>query len=456
MTAAERFAQFALELDLDAVPDDVVEAAKLHVLDVIGCGLAAHGLGIATEGRTTMSELGGTAEASVIGLDTRLPVPNAAFANAMLCHGLDFDDTHSDSVAHVSTVVVPAATALAEARGASGRDLLTAIIAGNETVTRIGMATPGAFHKRGFHPTAICGIFGAAAAAARLGGLEPGCGDERARHRRQHGVGTVRLPRRRNRDEADPPRVGGARSADLGAARGARRGGPPGRTGRALRRLPRLRRHADRPRAPARRSRDALGDAPDRLQGLPGVPLHPRLARRDGNAVRRPRPGRDRGHPGDDSRGRGLARAGAGRPQGRAADRLRGKVLAPVLHRGDARARPRRADDLHAGRAERPAGARVGAEGALRDEGVRVLPRGLPGRRADPPPGRADRRGRFPVPARGAREPDERRPGSGEVPRERRPRRRVVRRPGGGDPHARGPGRPARRPLSLAGNPVAA
>ena len=171
MTAAERFAQFALELDLDAVPDDVVEAAKLHVLDVIGCGLAAHGLGIATEGRTTMSELGGTPEASVIGLDTRLPVPNAAFANAMLCHGLDFDDTHSDSVAHVSTVVVPAAAALAEARGASGRDLLTAIVAGNETVTRIGMATPGAFHKRGFHPTAICGIFGAAAAAARLGGL---------------------------------------------------------------------------------------------------------------------------------------------------------------------------------------------------------------------------------------------------------------------------------------------
>jgi 2-methylcitrate dehydratase PrpD len=171
-TAAERFAGFALELDLDAVPDEVVEAAKLHVLDVIGCGLAAHGLGIAGEGRETMTELGGTAEATVIGLDVRLPAPNAAFANAMLCHGLDFDDTHSDSVAHVSTVVVPAAAALAEARGASGRELLTAIIAGNEIVTRIGMATPGAFHKRGFHPTAICGIFGATAAAARLGGLD--------------------------------------------------------------------------------------------------------------------------------------------------------------------------------------------------------------------------------------------------------------------------------------------
>ncbi len=168
-TAAERFAAFALELD--AVPEEVVEAAKLHVLDVLGCGLAAHGLGIAGQGRQAMTELGGEPESSVIGLDTALPAPNAAFANAMLCHGLDFDDTHSDSVSHVSTVVVPAAAALAEARGADGRELLTAIVAGNEIVTRIGMATPGAFHRRGFHPTAICGIFGATAAAARLRGL---------------------------------------------------------------------------------------------------------------------------------------------------------------------------------------------------------------------------------------------------------------------------------------------
>jgi 2-methylcitrate dehydratase PrpD len=171
MTAAERFAAWALELDLDAVPPDVVAAAKLHVLDVLGCGLAAHGLGVATEGRTAMTELGGEPEASVIGLGSRLPAPNAAFANAMLCHGLDFDDTHSDSVSHVSTVVVPAALALAEARDADGGELLTAIVAGNEIVTRIGMATPGAFHARGFHPTAICGIFGATAAAARLRGL---------------------------------------------------------------------------------------------------------------------------------------------------------------------------------------------------------------------------------------------------------------------------------------------
>ncbi len=170
-TAAERFAAFALELELESVPEEVLQAAKLHALDALGCGLAAHGLEVAGEGRTAMAELGGEPEASVIGLAHGLPAPNAAFANAMLCHGLDFDDTHSGSVAHVSTVVVPAAAATAEAAQATGRELLAAIVAGNEIVTRIGMATPGEFHRRGFHPTAICGIFGATAAAARLRGL---------------------------------------------------------------------------------------------------------------------------------------------------------------------------------------------------------------------------------------------------------------------------------------------
>jgi len=170
MKAAQQFAQWAVGLSLDDIPADVREHAKLHVLDTLGCGLAASALGIAGEGRTAMAELGGEEQATVIGLDASLPAPSAAFANAMLCHGLDFDDTHSDSVSHVSTVVTPAALALAEARGLPGRDTLAAIVAGNETVTRIGMAASGAFHKRGFHPTAICGIFGAVAAAARLSG----------------------------------------------------------------------------------------------------------------------------------------------------------------------------------------------------------------------------------------------------------------------------------------------
>ena len=141
------------------------------MLDVLGCGLAAHGLGVAGEGRATMAELG-TGDATAIGLDTPLPAPHAAFANAMLCHGLDYDDTHSDSVCHITVVVVPAALAVAESLGRSGEDVLTAVTAGTEVVARIGMAASGAFHARGFHPTSVCGVFGATAAAARLAGLD--------------------------------------------------------------------------------------------------------------------------------------------------------------------------------------------------------------------------------------------------------------------------------------------
>jgi 2-methylcitrate dehydratase PrpD len=171
--AAQRLAEWTSALAYEDIPAEVVETAKLHLLDTIGCGLAAHALGVATEGRTAMAELGGVEQASVIGLEAALPAPNAAFANAMLCHGLDFDDTHSDSVAHVSVVVCPASLAAGEAAGAGGRDVLAAIVGGNEVVTRVGMAASGQFHARGFHPTAVCGVFGAAAASARLAGAGP-------------------------------------------------------------------------------------------------------------------------------------------------------------------------------------------------------------------------------------------------------------------------------------------
>jgi 2-methylcitrate dehydratase PrpD len=171
-TATERLAAFGGELTYEEIPAEVVDAAKLHLLDCLGCGLGAAGSGIATGGSRAFAELGGEPQATVIGLDTRLPAVNAAFANAMLCHALDFDDTHSGSVSHVSTVVCPAALAAGEATGSSGRELLTAIVAGNEVVTRVGMAASGAFHKRGFHPTAICGIFGGTVAASRLAGSD--------------------------------------------------------------------------------------------------------------------------------------------------------------------------------------------------------------------------------------------------------------------------------------------
>jgi 2-methylcitrate dehydratase PrpD len=169
-TAATRFADFATSLSYDDIPGDVSEAAKLHLLDTIGCALAAQGVGLAGEGRDFMADQGGRGEATAIGLADRMPAAAAAFANGMLAHGLDFDDTHSDSMTHVTAVIAPAALAAAEAQGAAGEDLVTALVAGSEIVTRIGMEVTGRFHARGFHATAVCGVFGGAAAAARLAG----------------------------------------------------------------------------------------------------------------------------------------------------------------------------------------------------------------------------------------------------------------------------------------------
>ena len=102
-TAAERFTEWTTGLGYQEIPGEVLDAAKLHLLDSLGCGLAAHALGVATEGRSTMAELGGDAQSTVIGLDPGLPAANAAFANAMLCHGLDFDDTHAESLTKLIT-----------------------------------------------------------------------------------------------------------------------------------------------------------------------------------------------------------------------------------------------------------------------------------------------------------------------------------------------------------------
>jgi 2-methylcitrate dehydratase PrpD len=172
VTAADTFAEFANALTYEEIPAPVREAAKLHVLDAIGCGLAALALGEGTEALQVVAETAGKPESTAVGWTHRLPAASAALANGMLCHALDYDDTHTAATAHVSTVVVPAALAAAQAANAGGRETLVAIIAANEIVVRLGMAAPFAFHRRGFHPTSVCGVFGAAAAAARLYALD--------------------------------------------------------------------------------------------------------------------------------------------------------------------------------------------------------------------------------------------------------------------------------------------
>ncbi len=172
MAAAETIARFAVSLEAGDLPAEVVEAAKLHALDTLGCGIAAHALGEASYAAASTLEVAGRGPATAIGVAEPLSPPDAAFVNGTLCHALDFDDTHPHSVVHVSASVVPAALAAAQAHGASAADVVAALVAGSETSIRLGMAAGGAFHARGLHPTCVCGVFGVTVAAARLRGLD--------------------------------------------------------------------------------------------------------------------------------------------------------------------------------------------------------------------------------------------------------------------------------------------
>ncbi|MEE9274792.1 MAG: MmgE/PrpD family protein, partial [bacterium] len=157
----------------EEIPARVIEKAKLHLLDALGIALAATREPYAESITSLVREWGGAPQATLWGHGDRLPAAHAALANGSYIHGLDFDDTHTASIAHMSACVIPTALAAGEAAGAGGREILAAVVAGYEIIARIGAAAPGAFHARGFHATPVCGAFGSAAVAGRLLGIGP-------------------------------------------------------------------------------------------------------------------------------------------------------------------------------------------------------------------------------------------------------------------------------------------
>jgi 2-methylcitrate dehydratase PrpD len=172
MTLAARLAAFAAGLAYEDLPPPVLASVRLRVLDILGIALAASTQDFAPTLRGALEGWGSRGDCTVVGAKVTAPAPLATLINGALAHGLDFDDTHAASITHASAVVLPAALAIGEAQGASGRAVLTAAVAGYEAVARLGMAAPGAFHARGWHATAVCGPFAAALVAGRLTGLD--------------------------------------------------------------------------------------------------------------------------------------------------------------------------------------------------------------------------------------------------------------------------------------------
>ena len=110
---------------------------------------------------------------TVVGWDEGASPAMAAFANGTAAHALEFDDVHEEAVNHPGAVVVPVALAVAEELDAYGLAFLEAVVVGYEAMARAGLAVGPVSHMlAGFHPTSMSGVFGAAAAAAHLRGLD--------------------------------------------------------------------------------------------------------------------------------------------------------------------------------------------------------------------------------------------------------------------------------------------
>ena len=163
--------QYVVDERFAKLPAEVVEQAKRCILDSCGTMIGAR---YTAEGKEIVKYavgLKGIAEATVPGCG-RVQKEAAAFCNAFLIRLSDLDDGHREAMGHPAGVMVATALAVGEKAGASGADVITAIVVGYEVYARVGKAiNPSAYIKGGFDATGICGAIGAAAAAAKLSGL---------------------------------------------------------------------------------------------------------------------------------------------------------------------------------------------------------------------------------------------------------------------------------------------
>lgn len=167
-------ADFASALRFEALPEAAKTKACQIVLDTVGCCIAAWrddkekadvALAVARTFRAAPSAI-------ILGSGERTDAAVAALANGVLANAADFDDTHKRALLHTGSVVVPPTLALAEERGLTGPQIVTAIVAGYEVAVRVGMAVMPT-HYRFWHSTATNGHFGAAASAASAMRLDP-------------------------------------------------------------------------------------------------------------------------------------------------------------------------------------------------------------------------------------------------------------------------------------------
>ena len=167
-TVSGRLAQHVVTTQLENIPAAARESSKRLAIDTLAVAWAGSAAPGVREAREVLAEEGGSPESTVWAFGGRLPARAAAFINSASAAALDYDGmrvTERGSV-HSDSVVLPAALAMAERAHASGAEFLAALVLGNDVVTRLGAASQ--LPHKGWYHTSIYGIYGAAAAAARL------------------------------------------------------------------------------------------------------------------------------------------------------------------------------------------------------------------------------------------------------------------------------------------------
>lgn len=165
---AQQIASFALSMHLEDVPQKIIAHGKMLLADTFGVAMSCQDMAHAAAIRKTVEAMGSAPQSTLWGTCEKASMADAVLYNAALIHGADYDDTHVASIVHPSAAVVSTALTVGEYCGATGRQMLEAIIIGWEIIVRLGLAAKGRFHDVGFHGTGIVSPFAAACVAARL------------------------------------------------------------------------------------------------------------------------------------------------------------------------------------------------------------------------------------------------------------------------------------------------
>lgn len=174
VSVTANLANYASSLKYESIPQDVRQIARQGILDWVGSALAG-ARDRATEIVIQQAlEEGGRSQTSVVGRALKVSALQSALINGTSSHVLDYDDKHFAVPGHPSAPVLPVVFALAELRGASGKQVITAYIVGLEIACRAGLFMTDDHYERGWHASGTMGTFGAAAAAANILNLTPG------------------------------------------------------------------------------------------------------------------------------------------------------------------------------------------------------------------------------------------------------------------------------------------